>query len=49
MKKTRNEYINGHITNDEVIEELIKIAKLLREAHLEGEKLGLTKEELAFL
>lgn len=48
LKKTRNKYINGHITNDEVIEELIKIAKLLREAHLEGENLGLTKEELAF-
>ena len=48
LKKTRNDYINGHITNDEVIEELIKIAKLIREAHLEGEKLGLTEEELAF-
>lgn len=43
-----NSYINGHITNDEVIEELIKIAKLLRDAHLEGEKLGLSEEELAF-
>ena len=48
LKKTRNDYINGHITNDEVIEELIRIAKFLREAHLEGEKLGLTEEELAF-
>ena len=43
-----NSYINGHITNDEVIEELINIAKLLKKAHEEGEKLGLTKEELAF-
>ena len=48
LKKTRNDYINGHITNDEVIEELIKLAKLIREAHLEGEKLGLSEEELAF-
>ena len=48
LKETMNSYINGHITNDEVIEELIKIAKLLREAHKEGEKLGLTEEELAF-
>ena len=48
LKNTRNKYINRHITNDEVIEELIKIAKLLREAHLEGENLGLTEEELAF-
>lgn len=48
LKQTMNSYVNGHITNDEVIEELIKIAKLLREAHKEGEKLGLTEEELAF-
>ncbi|SEK93583.1 type I restriction enzyme, R subunit [Methanobrevibacter gottschalkii] len=48
LKQTMNSYINGHITNDEVIEELIKIAKLLRDAHKEGEKLGLTEEELAF-
>ena len=48
LKQTMNSYVNGHITNDEVIEELIKIAKLLREAHKEGEELGLTEEELAF-
>ena len=48
LKQTMNSYINGHITNDEVIEELIKIAKLLRDAHNEGEELGLTEEELAF-
>ena len=48
LKQTMNSYINGHITNDEVIEELINIAKLLRDAHLEGEQLGLTEEELAF-
>lgn len=48
LKQTMNNYINGHITNDEVIEELINIAKLLHDAHLEGEKLGLTEEELAF-
>ena len=48
LKQTMNSYINGHITNDEVIEELINIAKLLKNAHEEGEKLGLTEEELAF-
>ncbi|MBR3113962.1 MAG: type I restriction endonuclease subunit R [Methanobrevibacter sp.] len=48
LKETMNSYVNGHITNDEVIEELIKIAKLLRDAHEEGEELGLTEEELAF-
>ena len=48
LKKTMNSYVNGHITNDEVIEELINIAKLLKNAHEEGEELGLTEEELAF-
>lgn len=48
LKQTMNSYVNGHITNDEVIEELIKIAKLLQDAHKEGEELGLTEEELAF-
>lgn len=48
LKQTMNSYINGHITNDEVIGELINIAKLLRDAHMEGEQLGLTEEELAF-
>lgn len=48
MKITMNKYVNGHITNDEVINELIKIAKLVRDAHKEGEKLGLSEEELAF-
>ena len=48
LKQTMNSYVNGHITNDEVIEELIRIARLLRDAHKEGEELGLTEEELAF-
>lgn len=48
LKQTMNSYVNGHITNDEVIEELIRIAQLLRDAHNEGEELGLTEEELAF-
>lgn len=48
LKQTMNQYINGHISNDEVIEELMKIASLLRDAHKEGEKLGLSEEELAF-
>lgn len=48
MKITMNKYVNGHITNDEVINELIKIAQLVRDAHKEGEKLGLCEEELAF-
>ena len=43
-----NKYINGLITNAEVIEELLKIAKQISEAQKEGEELGLNAEELAF-
>ena len=43
-----NKYINGLITNAEVIEELLKIAKQISEAKKEGEELGLNAEELAF-
>ncbi len=43
-----NKYINGLITNAEVIEELLKIAKQISDAQKEGEELGLNSEELAF-
>ena len=43
-----NKYINGLITNAEVIEELMKIAKQISEAQKEGEELGLNNEEIAF-
>lgn len=48
LKESMNRYINGHITNKEVIDELIELAKRIKNAHEEGEKLGLTEEELAF-
>lgn len=48
MKGVMNRYINGHITNEEVIKELIEIAKSIKDAHQEGEDLGLSEEELAF-
>ena len=48
MKKTMNSYINGHLSNEEVIQELIELAQKIKEADEEGEKLGLTAEELAF-
>jgi type I restriction enzyme R subunit len=38
--------MNTHVA--ESIEELIKLAKQMREANQRGEKLGLTTEELAF-
>jgi type I restriction enzyme R subunit len=43
-----NNYRNKAITNAEVIEELLKMAKEFEEAEKEGENLGLTKEEAAF-
>ena len=43
-----NAYYNGLIDNEEVIKELLKMAEEISEAHKNGEKLGLTEEELAF-
>ena len=43
-----NAYYNGLINNEEVIKELLKMAEEITEAHKNGEKLGLTEEELAF-
>ena len=43
-----NRYLNGMLTNEEVIQELLKIAHDIVQAKSEGEKLGLTEEEIAF-
>ena len=43
-----NRYLNGMLTNEEVIQELLKLAKDIAAANEEGEKLGLSAEELAF-
>ncbi|MCC7553311.1 MAG: type I restriction endonuclease subunit R [Methanobacteriaceae archaeon] len=48
LKKVMNNYINGHISNEEVIEELMNIAKNIKDEHDKGNDLGLTTEELAF-
>lgn len=48
IQSTMNRYLNGMLTNEEVIQELLKLAKEISNAHAEGEKLGLTAEELAF-
>lgn len=48
IKRAMNSYLNGMITNEEVIEELLKLAKQISNAQKEGEKLGLTADELAF-
>ena len=48
IKATLNRYINGMITNEEVIQELLTLAKQITDAQNEGNQLGLTADELAF-
>lgn len=48
IQSTMNRYLNGMLTNEEVIQELLKLAREIADANAEGEKLGLTAEELAF-
>ena len=48
LNKVIKGYLNGMLTNEEVIEELIKMAKDIANAHVKGNAMGLTDEELAF-
>ena len=48
MQSAMNRYLNGMLTNEEVIQEMLALAKQIREAKEAGEKLGLTADELAF-
>ena len=48
IQRSLNAYLNGMLTNEEVIEEMLKLAKQIAAAHQEGDKLGLTADELAF-
>ena len=48
IQSTMNRYINGLINNEEVIRELMSLAKDIAEASEEGKKLGLSNEEMAF-
>lgn len=48
MQRSINAYLNGMLTNEEVIEEMLKLAKRIAAAQKEGDKLGLTADELAF-
>lgn len=43
-----NRYLNGMLTNEEVIKELLKMATQIRDAHEAGDELGLSEDELAF-
>ena len=48
IQSAMNRYLNGMLTNEEVIQELLKLANDIAAAAAEGEKLGLTADELAF-
>lgn len=48
IQKAMNKYLNGMLTNEQVIEELLNLAKQIVAAQKEGDKLGLTTDELAF-
>ena len=43
-----NKYLNGLLTNEEVIDELLNLAHEIQQAKQEGQDLGLTEEEMAF-
>lgn len=48
LQRSLNAYLNGLLTNEEVIQEMLKLAKDIANANKEGENLGLTPDELAF-
>lgn len=48
IQSTMNRYLNGMLTNEEVIEELLNLAKQIATVNKEGNELGLTADELAF-
>lgn len=48
MQRSINAYLNGMLTNEEVIAEMLRLAKEIAAAHEEGDNLGLNADELAF-
>lgn len=48
IARLMNAYYNGLITNEEVIKELLEAAAQITALHKQGEKLGLSPEEMAF-
>lgn len=48
ISQLMNAYYNGLITNEEVIKELLKTAEEIANLYKNGQKLGLSQEELAF-
>lgn len=48
LSRAMRAYLNGMLSNEEVIAELMKMAKDMATASVEGDAMGLTNEELAF-
>ena len=48
IQEAMNRYLNGMLTNEQVIEELLNLAKQIASAQKEGDDLGLTPDEMAF-
>ena len=48
LQEKLNAYLNGMLTNEQVIEELLNIAKEISDSKTAGEDLGLSEDELAF-
>lgn len=48
IQSVMNRYLNGMLTNEEVIAEMLQLAKQIAAAQEEGKQLGLTADELAF-
>lgn len=48
IQQVMNRYLNGMLTNEQVIQELLQLAKQIAAARDEGAQLGLTADELAF-
>lgn len=48
IREAMNRYLNGMLTNEQVIEELLKLARQIAAAQKEGQEMGLTADELAF-
>ena len=48
MMQSMSNYLKGLLTNEQVIEELMKMAQDIALAHKEGEEMGLSTEEMAF-
>ena len=48
IQEAMNRYLNGMLTNEQVIEELLKLTRQIAAAQKEGQEMGLTADELAF-